>query len=298
MYIVLTGGAGNITKLLALQLLDEENAVIVISRNADNLKELTEAGAIAEIGSVEDVAFLTNAFTRADAVYTMVPPNMAAPDWQDWYGQVGENYAAALKAAGVKHVVNLSSYGAHLPEGAGPVSGLYRVEQSLNMLDGDVSVVHLRPAYFYNNLLSNIDLIRHMGIMGANWGGEGFTLPIVDPSDIAAVAAEELVVVHENRNRKVRYVISDEVTSQQIASTLGSAIGKPDLQWVVFSDEQFVQGAMQAGLPEHGAKSYAELGASMRSGKLDEDYQLHKPETMGKVKLADFAKTFAAAYGV
>lgn len=99
MYIVLTGGAGHITKPLALQLLHEGHAVIVIGRHADHLKELTEAGAIAETGSVEDVEFLTKAFTRADAVYTMVPPNMTAADWKGWIGQIGKNYAAALKAA-------------------------------------------------------------------------------------------------------------------------------------------------------------------------------------------------------
>ncbi len=296
MYIVLTGGAGHITKPLALQLLQEGHAVIVIGRSAENLKELTDAGAMASVGSIEDIAFLTKVFTGADAVYTMVPPSMTATDWKGWIGQIGENYAAALKAAEVKHVVNLSSFGAHLPDGAGPVSGLYRVEQALNTLDEGVSVVHLRPCSFYYNLMANVDMIKHMNIIGANYGGEGFTIPQVDPTDIAAAAAEELGETHENAVRKIRYVVSDEVTTDQIASTLGNAIGKPQLPWVAFSDEQMLQGALQAGLPEEVAKNYVELGAAIRSGKMSEDYLLHKPETLGKVKLADFAQTFAAAY--
>ena len=90
MYIVLTGGAGHITKPLALQLLHEGHAVIVIGRSAENLTELTDAGAMASVGSIEDVAFLTDAFTRADSVYTMVPPNMTAADWKGWIGQIGK----------------------------------------------------------------------------------------------------------------------------------------------------------------------------------------------------------------
>lgn len=296
MYIVLTGGAGHITKPLALQLLNEGHAVIVVGRNAQNLKELTDAGAMASIGSVEDVAFLTETFTRADAVYTMVPPNMTATDWKGWIGQIGENYAAALKTAEVKHVVNLSSFGAHLPEGAGPVSGIYRVEQALNTLDEGVSIVHLRPCSFYYNLMANVDMVKHLNIIGANYGGEGFTIPLVDSTDIASVAAEELGETHENAVRKIRYIVSDEVTTDQIASALGNAIGKPQLPWVVFSDEQMLQGAIQAGLPEEVAKNYVELGSAMRSGKIAEDYLQHKPETFGNVKLANFAEAFAAAY--
>ena len=74
MKYVITGGAGNISKPLALQLLKAGHTVTVIGRNAANLTELTNAGAKAAIGSVEDIAFLTASFTGADAVYTMVPP--------------------------------------------------------------------------------------------------------------------------------------------------------------------------------------------------------------------------------
>ena len=192
-------------------------------------------------------------------------------------------------------MVNLSSFGAHLPEGAGPVSGAYRVEQALNTLDESVSVVHLRPGYFYYNLLNNINMIKHMGITGANYGGEGFTLPLVAPTDIAAVAAEELGYTHENAVKKIRYIVSDEATTDQIAAALGNAIGKPGLSWVAFSDEQMLQGALQAGLPQEVANNFVEMGGALRSGKMSEDYLLHKPETFGNVKLADFAQTFGSS---
>ena len=82
MKYVITGSAGHISKPLALQLLAAGHQVTVIGRNAENLKDLTAAGADSAIGSVEDVAFLTTTFTGADAVYTMVPPNHNPENWK------------------------------------------------------------------------------------------------------------------------------------------------------------------------------------------------------------------------
>lgn len=293
MKYTLTGGAGHITKPLALQLLKAGHQVTVVGRSEANLKELADAGAKAAVGSIEDVAFLTNAFTGADAVYTMVPPKWDAADWKGYIGGIGKNYAAAVKAAGVKHVVNLSSLGAHMPDGCGPVSGLHRVETELNNLE-DVAVKHLRPAYFYQNLLANIGLVKHAGIIGGNFGEPGSTFVIVHPNDIAAVAAEELLGLAFT-GHSVRYIASDEIAPETIAATLGEAIGKPQLPWVVFADEQAYQGMVGAGLSEEVARNYVEMGTAIRSGAMTEDYFKHKP-VLGKVKIADFAKEFTFVY--
>lgn len=294
MKYVITGGAGNISKPLALQLLKAGHDVTVIGRNAANLAELTEAGAKAAIGSVDDLAFLTAAFTGADAVYTMVPPVHSATDWKAHIGNIGEKYAQAIKAAGVKYVVNLSSIGAHLPDGVGPVSGLYRVEKALNTLS-EVNIKHLRPPYFYNNLLANVGMIKGMGIIGANFVAAEGKFPIVAPVDIAAFAAEELLQLSFT-GHSVRYFASDEVSTDKIASVLGAAIGKPDLKWVAFTDEQALGGMIQAGLPEEIAKNYAEMNHSIQTGAMFEDYFKNRPSVTGKIKLEDFAKTFAAVY--
>jgi uncharacterized protein YbjT (DUF2867 family) len=293
MKYTLTGGAGNITKPLALALLQAGHTVTVIGRDAAKLKELTQAGAIAAIGSVEDVAFLTAAFKGADAVYTMVPPTHAVTDWKAHIGQIGQNYATAIAAAGVKQVVNLSSVGAHLPDGVGPVSGLHRAENALNTLT-DVNILHLRPAYFYQNLLANISLIKGMGIIGANFSAAPGKFPIVATDDIAAVAAEALLSL-QFRGHSFRYIASDETGTDQIAQVLGAAIGKTDLAWVKFTDEQALGGMIQAGLPEETAKNYAEMNHAIDTGSMYADYFNNKP-SLGNSKLADFAKVFAGVY--
>jgi hypothetical protein len=106
----------------------------VISSNADRASEIRNVGATPVIGSVEDASFLSEAFRSADAVYTMIPSKPIMADWKKHIASVGKKYAEALKSSSVIHVVNLSSIRAHMPEGCGPVTGLYWAEQQLNRL--------------------------------------------------------------------------------------------------------------------------------------------------------------------
>jgi len=294
MKYAITGGAGHISKPLSEKLLAAGHSVTVIGRNAENLKELVAKGATAAIGSVEDVDFLTKAFAGADAVYTMVPPNYATTDLKTHIGQVGKNYAEAIAANGIKFVVNLSSIGADLPDGCGPVSGLYRAEQALNKLS-NVNIKHLRAPYFFDNFFGNIDLIKNAGIMGGNFTIASPKFPVGATSDIAEVVAEELLNLSFT-GQSVRYIASDEIGTADVAVAIGKAIGKPDLPWISFSDADALNGMLQAGLPEEIAKNYVEMGAALNTGIMQSDYLAHRPASFGKVKLNDFASAFAAAY--
>jgi uncharacterized protein YbjT (DUF2867 family) len=294
MNYVITGSLGHISKPLTEKLIEAGHSVTVITSKASNHPAIEALGAKAAVGSVEDAAFLQQAFAGADAVYTMVPPNSAPSNWKEWIGQIGKNYAAAIAANNIRYVVNLSSIGAHLPDGCGPVSGLYKVEQALNALPG-VNVKHLRPSYFFANLLGNIDMAKHMNIIGSNFGGGEEKMILADTSDIAEAALEELLTLSFT-GHSVRYIASDERTTDEIAALIGQAIDKPSLPWVAFTDEQAFGGMLQAGLSEEVAKNYVEMGAALRSGIMSADYWKNHPAAMGKIKLEDFVKTFAAVY--
>jgi uncharacterized protein YbjT (DUF2867 family) len=293
MKYVITGGAGNVSKPLTEILLSKGHDVTVIGRNTEHLKPLTDKGAKAAIGSIEDVSFLKQAFQGADGVYTMVPPQYAAGDLPG-YQQIGSNYAEAIKANNVRYAVNLSSVGAHLQQGCGPVSGLYFIEQELNKL-ADVNVLHLRPGYFFINFYGNVLMVKGMNIIGGNYGDSNAKMVLSHPNDIAEAAAEELLNL-SFKGHSVRYLASDERTTGDIAQVLGAAVGKPELPWVAFTDEQAFQGMSQAGMPEPMAQKYAEMGAAMRTGIMWEDYLKNKPSSFGKTKLEDFAVTFENVY--
>jgi len=128
--------------------------------------------------------------------------------------------------------------------------------------------------------------------MASNYGGDDL-IPWVSPIDIAAAIAEEIVT--PLTGRKVLYVASEELTCNEVASILGAAIGKPDLKWNLITDEQLQSGMEAAGMPKAIVTGLVEMQASMHKGDFYQDYYLHKP-TLGKVKLADYAKEFAAVY--
>lgn len=292
-YVVL-GSLGHISKPLSEKLIAARNEVTIVSSKPERAEQILLLGAKAAIGSVDDVAFLTRTFKGADAVYCMVPPNFGSRDWKQAISKTGENIASAIKSSGVKNVVNLSSMGAHMKTGAGPVSGLHHVEKALDELNG-VNVKHLRPGFFYTNLLSNIDMIKNMGVIGGNYG-DNATLVMVHPSDIAEVAAQELLGLSFT-GKSIRYIASEERTTNEVASILGKAIGKPDLKWVNFSDKEALSGMIQMGLPEEVAKNYSEMGSAMRSGEMQSDYFKNRPSVFGRTKLETFATSvFATAY--
>jgi uncharacterized protein YbjT (DUF2867 family) len=222
----------------------------------------------------------------------MVPPNWTVSNYRQYIGETGLHYRNAIEASGVRRVVNLSSIGAHLGNGTGPIAGLYDVEQTLNTLNG-VAIRHLRAGIFFINFFFDIPLIHSMGIMGANYSNQA-RLVMVHPRDIAAVAARELQ--HPFEGKSHRYVVSEELQVAEIVKVIGAAIGKPGLPWVQFSDEDAFKGMITAGMSEAIARVYIEMGTAIESGVLFEDFKAHKPRELGSTKLIDFANEFAAMY--
>jgi uncharacterized protein YbjT (DUF2867 family) len=296
MKIIITGSLGNISKPLTEELVQKGHAVTVISSKSVKHNEIEALRATAAIGSLEDVDFLVDTFTGADAVYSMVPPNNYFDhnlDLVGYYGRLGENYAQAIGLSGVKRVVNLSSIGAHLDKNNGILIGAHNVEQILNALSTDVSIAHIRPTSFYYNLFGYVDMIKKAGFIAANYGSDDI-IPWVSPIDIAAAIAEELVIPFAGR--KIRYVASQELSGSETAAILGKAIGQPDLKWTLISDEQTLSALVTAGMNPGIAAGLVEMYASLHNGVLSEDYHRNKPASMGKVKLADFAKEFAVVF--
>ncbi|MEH2087146.1 NAD(P)H-binding protein [Nostoc sp.] len=296
MKFIVTGSLGNISKPLAQELVQKGHRVTVISSKPEKQKDIEAMGAIAAIGTLEDVDFLVSAFTGSDAVYCMVPPNDyfdLSLDLLAYYRRIGNNYTQAIHQSGVKRVVNLSTIGAHLEKGSGILFGAHNVEKILNELSSDVAITHIRPTSFYYNLYGYVDTIKNQGFIAANYGADKI-IPWVSPIDIAAVITEELVTPFVGR--KVRYVASEELTGNETASILGTAIGNPDLKWRIITNEQMLSSLEGAGMNPQIAAGLVEMYASLYSGLLAEDYYRHKPTVMGKVKLKDFAKEFAAAF--
>lgn len=293
MKYIITGSLGHTGKPITEGLVKAGHTAIVVTSKPENATAIEALGATAAIGSLEDADFLKQTFAGADAVYLLIPTDWSKPKIRAYQNQIADSYVAAIEASKVRYAVLLSSVGADLGEGVGPVDGLYDVEHKLANVAG-LNSRFLRPSYFMTNLFSVMDMVKGMGIMGSNFGAN--TLALTHPSDIANVAIDELLNLNFT-GQSVRYIASDERTGAEIAQVLGSAIGKPETPWVVFSDEQNTAGMLQAGLSEEMTHAYTAMGKSIREGKMEADFFKNKP-VYGMVKLETFAKNeFAPAFG-
>ena len=288
---VITGSIGHISKPIIEGLVKAGKEVSVVTSSNDRVSEIEETGARALVGKVQDLSFLKEAFKDADVVYTMIPPIWQTNNWLASMNKVAKNYAEAIRHNKIKYVVNLSSVGADVGKGIGPVDGLFEFEQLLNAIPG-LQVKHLRPSYFFYNFLNQIGLINQAGIMGSNFG-ESEKLFLVHTNDIAKAALEELLSVNLSGN-SVRYILGDERSGKEIAEVLGKSIGR-ELKWVEFTDTQQKEGLLQAGLPETHAHSFTQMGKAIREGVMQADARKNRP-SFSATKLEDFAKEFANVF--
>jgi uncharacterized protein YbjT (DUF2867 family) len=293
--IVIMGGAGHTGHRIAETLLDAGEKVRVLGRSKERLSDLGKRGAEVVVGKADDAAHLTSAFQGADAVYTLIPSNPASPNLREEQDRIGEAIVRAVRHAGVKHLVFLSSLGADLPSGTGPIAGLAAQEKRLHALS-DVNVLSLRAGYFMENHLMSAGLIKQKHVNGGALRGD-LPIPMIATKDIADFAARALrkrdwkgFTVHELLGQR-------DVTLKDATHILGKRIGSPELPYVQFPYDDYAKTLVTMGVAHNVAQSYAEMGRAFNDGKI-RSLEGRGPKNTTPTRLEDFAEAFAHAYGV
>jgi uncharacterized protein YbjT (DUF2867 family) len=279
--------------MVSEQLLRQGEKVRVLGRSAERLQPLVNMGAEAVEVDLADTSALTRAFKGATAVYTLIPPNMKAPDVRKYQTEIGESLTKAIKDSGVKYVVNLSSVGAHLPEGTGVVKGLHDLEERLNQLN-DVNVMHLRPTFFMENHLWQIDTIRQNGMM-ATPQDPGKPVPQIATADIAEHVVKHLTE-REFKGHTTRELLGPaDITLNDVATAIGQAIGKDDLKYVRVSFDDTRDQMIKMGISESVADNMIELYRAFDEGTL-KPTEPRRPENTTPTTINNFSEMFAKAY--
>lgn len=292
MYAI-TGATGNTGKRIAEALLAKGERVRVVGRSGERLKALTARGAEPFVASLDDVGAMTRALTGTRAVYAMIPPSYAEPDFRGYQNRVGQALAEAVSAARVSHVVNLSSVGAHLAERVGPIKGLHDQELRLNRLGG-VHVLHLRPAFFMENLFFNVGLIKQAGINGMPLRAD-LAIPMIATQDIAAVATQRLLALDFVGKTARELLGPRDMSMTEVTRIVGQAIGRPDLSYVQFLDEDAEKAMVGMGLSLDVARAFNEMYRAFNEGIVHPSEPRSAANTT-QTSFEAFAKTFAAAY--
>lgn len=286
---VLLGANGNITSRVAAALLDRRQPVRVIGRNPASLEPLRRRGAEVAIGDARDAAFLSQAFAGATTAYAMIPPAYDAPDMRRSQAAFGTAIATALAQSGVRRVVNLSSVGAELAAGTGPIVGLHEQEQRLNALPG-VDLLNLRPGYFMENHLHAAGAIAALGVY-ASLEACDVPMPMIAARDIAQVVVREL---SSPATRGVLHLHAPRhYTFQEVARILGSAIGQPGLMYVQAEPPQARAAMLQAGF---SADAVDQMEAMARWMSASVRASPPGPVEVTPTTLEEFAPQFKAVF--
>src|SRR5580693_9527834 len=289
MYVIL-GASGNTGSIIANSLLSAGKKVRVVGRDSGRLQRFVDKGAQAFTATVSDAAALTKAFSGARAAYLMLPPAKSREEQE----RDSDAIANAVKQSGLGYAVHLSSYGAQVAEGAGPVSGLHSSEQKLNAVDG-LNVLHLRAAYFMENNLAAIGMIHGMGIFG-NALLPDVKLPMVATRDVGNYAAQRLLHL-DFSGKQIRELLGErDLSMTEATAVIARGIGKPDLRYQQFPYDQVQQALTQLGVPPKGAAMYIEMYKSINAGVLV-PLEPRLPENTTPTSLENFVQDiFAAAY--
>ena len=291
-YVIL-GGTGHTGKPIAQGLLAAGHNVRIVGRDKSKAADLISQGAEFLQGDQQDAAFLTKAFTGADAVYAMVPPNMQAEDFPSYQRKGADAIATALQEAKVPNVVMLSSVGAHRPDGVGAIGGLHYMEQKFNAIDG-LNARYLRAGYFMENLLGFTGMVKHMGILGSAMNADQ-RFSTVATKDVAARGLKRLLDL-DFKGKDHEFVLGpSEHSYSEMTSVLGKHIGKSDLKYVQFPVADAAQGMMGMGMSKSVADNMNGIAEGMNTGRITEGLQ-RTPENTGKTTFEEFAGTWKAVY--
>ncbi len=252
MTYLITGATGDVGARVVdyLLALGERPRVFV----RDETKARSRFGDRVEVftGDIANTASLKSALQGADALF-LVTTGPRIPDLDD-------GAAKAAKAAGVRHLVKLSSLDVeqNLAIGAWHERGEEAIRAS------GVPFTFLRPSGFMSNLLAWATSIKNEGVVRSSTGDgkRGF----IHSDDIAAVAAE-ILRTGAHMGESLPITGPEALSFSEVAIKIGAAIGK-DLWYQPISDEEARRRYSATGAPPEETEAHVCLWRAIREGRL------------------------------
>ena len=260
---VIAGVTGHVGGVAARELLAQKQKVKVIVRDAEKGKDWAARGAELAVGKLDDGAFLARTLEGATGFFTLLPPDYAATDVFATQKKNADIIADAVKRSRVPLVVLLSSIGADLEAGTGPIKGLHYLENALRATG--TKLVAIRAAYFMENLEQSVGPAKQMGMYFNFMPSRDAVMPTIATKDIGALVAKSLT--SPPAKSEVIDLIGPMYKVSELVDKLGGAVGKP-LQIVDIPAPGHVEAMTKAGVPKPFAEAFAEMYAAFGSGKI------------------------------
>jgi uncharacterized protein YbjT (DUF2867 family) len=235
------------------------------------------------IGAQDDDGFLVKATEDIDALLWVTPPGYGSDNVRAFQNRLGKAAATAIRANHIPRIVNLSSMGAQFSSGVGPINGLHDVEELLN--DAADNVMHLRPGFFFENLLWQADSIK---------SSSKFSLPIssfrrypmIATRDIGAVAARRLVDDEWTGQSASELHGAADLSYDEVAGVLSKALGRRII-YTKCGRQELRQALLGNAISENTVDLMLEMYDAVEAGKL-RPAQPRSEETTTPTTLLEF----------
>ncbi|MEU9415815.1 NAD(P)H-binding protein [Streptomyces sp. NPDC048272] len=210
--IVVTGATGNIGRPLTQALAEAGRQVTAVSRHTAAVPN----GARHVVADLAEPAGLKPALAGAEALFLLLSGDLHAT------GAGPADIIGEAVAAGVRRVVLLSTLGVVTRPAGRTRIAMRALEDTLR--ESGLEWTILRPGGFASNALWWADSVRTQRVVAAPFGDVG--VPIIDPADIAAVAAACLL---EDRHTGGVYELTgpEVITPRRQAEAIAAALRSP-----------------------------------------------------------------------
>jgi uncharacterized protein YbjT (DUF2867 family) len=243
--IVVTTPTGTIGRQVLENVLDSSEPIRVIVRDPSRIPSQTRKRVEIVQGSHGDLDVVNQAFTDADSVFWVVPPDPHAESVEAAYVDFTRPACEAFKSQGVKCVVDVSALG----RGTAMARNAGLVTASLAMDDliasTRVSFRALTMPSFMDNTLRQVESIKSQAMFFWPISGDR-KLPTCATRDIAAVAAKLLLDRSWSGQDSVPVLGPEDLSFNDMAQIMSEVLEKP----VRF--QQIPREAFKTRLIEHG----------------------------------------------
>lgn len=254
--IVVTAPTSQIGSKVLEGLLATDADVRVVVRDAAKLSEGVRRKVQIVEGSHGDLAVVERAFSRADAVFWLVPPD-ATKTLDQAYLDFTQPAAEALRWNAVPRVVSVTAVGRGTPwqDRAGPVSASLQADELL--MGSGAAFRGLAMPSFMENTARQAGVIREKGMFFGPIDPDK-KLPFTATADIADAAVRWLQDESWSGCADIPVLGPEDLSFNDQAAIMSEVLGR-DIRYQQISYEQFRQGFMDRGATASFATGYADM---------------------------------------
>jgi len=251
MYAI-TAVTGNVGGHVARALLAAGRPVRAIVRSQSKAAEWAQAGAQVAVADFTDADALSAALAGTDGAFVMLPTELSGTDAS--HRAMADSIAQAVAASGVPHVAMLSSMGAGLAEGTGPIRWLYHLENRLRATGTVVTAV--RSPHFQEKFALTLGSVTSEGIYPVMASTAELPIPMAATVDIGGAIAHFLQ--SSPQESQIVDLQAPSYTETDVAKVLAAKLSR-DVRVVLVPREGWLTAFESTGLPTPIARELVEM---------------------------------------